>query len=63
MCAASVEVIFESIRTLGEDVDYFTQPMMNATSCLTLPYINMSTLPIVTMVITIGNRLDFISTQ
>jgi hypothetical protein len=57
MCSASVEVIFESGQTLIQDVQYFTH-RNNASSTDTLPDINMSTLPIVVMALTIG-KLDF----
>ena len=53
MCSASIQVIFESGQTLAQDVDYFTHPF-NASSCRSLPELNMSTLPIVAMVLTIG---------
>jgi len=53
MCSASVEVIFESGETLIQDVDYFTQKT-NGSSTNTLPDIDMSTLPIIAMAITIG---------
>jgi len=58
MCSASVEVIFESGETLIQDVDYFTQKT-NGSSTNTLPDIDMSTLPIISMVITIG-KLHFL---
>jgi hypothetical protein len=57
MCSASVEVIFESGQTLNQDVQYFIH-RNNASSTHTLPDINMSTLPIVVMALTIG-KLDF----
>jgi hypothetical protein len=57
MCSASVEVIFQSAQTLSQDVQYFTH-RNNASSTDTLPYINMSVLPIVAMALTIG-KLDF----
>lgn len=58
MCSASVEVIFESGQTLDQDVEYFTH-QKNASSGHTLPDIDMSVVPIVAMVLTIGklNRL------
>ncbi len=58
MCSASVEVIFESGQTLIQDVDYFTQKT-NGSSTNTLPDIDMSTLPIIAMAITIG-KLHFL---
>jgi hypothetical protein len=57
MCSASVEVIFESGQTLIQDVQYFIH-RNNASSTDTLPDINMTTLPIVVMALTIG-KLDF----
>jgi hypothetical protein len=53
MCSASVEVIFESGQTLSQDVQYFTH-QNNASSTYTLPEINMTVVPIVAMVLTIG---------
>jgi hypothetical protein len=53
MCSASVEVIFESGQTLNQDVQYFTH-QNNASSTYTLPEINMTVVPIVAMVLTIG---------
>jgi hypothetical protein len=58
MCSASVEVIFESGQTLIQDVQYFTQKN-NVSSTNTLPDIDMSTLPIISMAITIG-KLHFL---
>ena len=54
MCSASVQVIFESGETLGEDVSYFTSLNSNGTTTKELPFIEMSILPIVAMVLTIG---------
>ena len=58
MCSASVQVIFESGETLEQDIEYFTH-RNNASSTKTLPDIDMSTLPIISMVITIG-KFDFL---
>jgi hypothetical protein len=61
MCSASVEVIFESGQTLSQDVEYFTH-RNNASSTYTLPHIDMSVVPIVAMVLTIG-KLDFLLSE
>jgi hypothetical protein len=53
MCSASVEVIFQSGQTLIQDVEYFSQKG-NVSSTKTLPEIDMSTVPIMAMVVTIG---------
>jgi hypothetical protein len=56
MCSASVEVIFESGQTLAQDVEYFTQ-QQNASSTASLPFIDMSAMPIAAMALTIGKLL------
>lgn len=53
MCSASMEVIIESMRVLTQDIDYFMHPY-NATSCRSLQDIDMSTLPVTVMVLTVG---------
>ena len=53
MCSASVQVIFESGQTLDQDIEYFTH-RHNASSTHTLPHIDMSVVPIIAMVLTIG---------
>jgi hypothetical protein len=58
MCSASVEVIFESGQTLIDDAQYFANKN-NASSTHTLPYIDMSVVPIVAMALTIG-KLGFL---
>ncbi|CAF1613812.1 unnamed protein product, partial [Adineta ricciae] len=55
MCSASVQVIFESGETLEQDIEYFTNKH-NGSSTKTLPDIDMSILPIVSMVITIVSK-------
>ena len=50
MCSASVQVIFESGETLDQDITH----RHNASSTRTLPHIDMSVVPIVAMVLTIG---------
>ena len=59
MCSASVQVIFESGETLDQDIEYFTH-RHNASSTRTLPHIDMSVVPIVAMVLTIGMSSSFI---
>ncbi|CAF1946642.1 unnamed protein product [Rotaria magnacalcarata] len=56
MCSASIEVILESSRALALDIDYFANPF-NASSCRTLQYIDMSTLPVIAMVFTIVSKI------
>jgi hypothetical protein len=58
MCSASVQVIFESGETLDQDAEYFANKH-NASSTHTLPDIDMSVVPIVAMVLTIG-KLDLL---
>ena len=53
MCSASVQVIFESGQTLAREVEYFTD-RVNRSACTTLPELDMSTVPIIAMVLTIG---------
>jgi hypothetical protein len=53
MCSASVEVIFQSAQTLDQDVQYFRNKKNNASSTDTLPRIDMSTVPIIAMVLAI----------
>ncbi|CAF4657823.1 unnamed protein product, partial [Rotaria socialis] len=55
MCAASVQVIFESVQTFADDIEYFTKPY-NQTSCKKLPDLDMSIVPIVVMVLTIVSK-------
>ncbi|UJR28458.1 hypothetical protein I4U23_009698 [Adineta vaga] len=55
MCSASVQVIFESGEALEQDIDYFTHKN-NGSSTKTLPFIDMSILPIVSMVLTITSK-------
>ncbi|CAF4207434.1 unnamed protein product, partial [Rotaria sordida] len=52
MCAASVLVIYESVNTIVNDAQYFTQ--QNTTKTLT--NIDMSALPVSVMVITIVSK-------
>ena len=52
MCSASVQVMVESVQTLVDDIEYFTVPY-NASSCKKLPDLDMSTFPIVVMVLII----------
>jgi divalent metal cation (Fe/Co/Zn/Cd) transporter len=52
MCAASVLVIYESITTIVDDAQYFSEK--NTTK--TLSEIDMSAFPISTMVITIVSK-------
>jgi len=52
MCAASVLVIYESINTMVNDVQYFTET--NTTK--TLSEIDMSAFPIASIVITIVSK-------
>lgn len=59
MCSASIEVILESSRALALDIDYFAHPF-NASSCRTLQYIDMSTLPVIAMVFTISEFYIFL---
>jgi len=61
MCSASVQIIFQSGQTLDQDVEYFTH-RNNASSTHTLPHIDMSVVPIVAMVLTIG-KLDFLLSE
>ncbi|CAF0740842.1 unnamed protein product [Adineta steineri] len=56
MCAASVEVIFESGQTLNQDIEYFTHKNSSSKSTYTLPRIDMTLLPIVSMAITIVTK-------
>ncbi|CAF4136440.1 unnamed protein product, partial [Adineta steineri] len=56
MCSASVEVIYESGTTLHEDIEYFTHKNSSKTSTYTLPHIDMTLLPIVSMAITIVTK-------
>jgi hypothetical protein len=58
MCSASVEVIYQSGQTLIQDTQYFTQKD-NVSSTKTLPEIDMSAVPIMAMVVTIG-KLHFL---
>lgn len=58
MCSASVQVIFESAQTLNQDIEYFTHQNDNS-STYTLPHIDMSIVPIVSMVLTIGKLILF----
>ncbi|CAF2986218.1 unnamed protein product [Rotaria sp. Silwood2] len=53
MCSASIQVIYQSAETLSQDIEYFTH-QHNASSTETLPEINMSTVPIIAMVLTIA---------
>jgi divalent metal cation (Fe/Co/Zn/Cd) transporter len=52
MCAASIFVIYESINTITNDAQYFTEK--NTTR--TLSNIDMSALPIVVMIVTIVSK-------
>ncbi|CAF0841930.1 unnamed protein product [Rotaria sordida] len=52
MCVVSAQVILESIQTLSQDIEYFTKSH-NDSSCIKLPDLDMSTLPIIVMIFTI----------
>jgi hypothetical protein len=52
MCSASAILIFESSKTLDQDIEYFTH-QNDPSSHYKLPKISMGTIPIVVMVITI----------
>ncbi|CAF0868481.1 unnamed protein product [Adineta steineri] len=56
MCSASVEVIFESGETLDQDIEYFTHKNGSNTSSYSLPHIDMSIVPIVSMAVTIVTK-------
>ncbi len=57
MFAASVQVIYESAKTIVEDANYLTN-RHNASSGYELRHIDMGIVPIVAMGLTIG-KLDF----
>ena len=59
MCSASIQVIFESAKTLYQDIEYFTHQNDNS-SAYTLPHIDMSIVPIVSMALTIGKLVFLI---
>ncbi|CAF0868500.1 unnamed protein product [Adineta steineri] len=56
MCSASVEVIFESGQTLNEDIEYFTHKNGSNTSSYSLPRIDMTIIPILSMAVTIVSK-------
>jgi divalent metal cation (Fe/Co/Zn/Cd) transporter len=59
MCSASVIVIYESVDTINQDIGYFTHPN-DTSSKYTLPDIDMTTIPVVVMIVTIGKFAFFI---
>jgi len=60
MCSASVQVIFESAETLEQDIEYFANRNKGNSSEHSLPHIDMSVVPIVAMVATIGRLFFFV---
>jgi len=53
MCTACVQIIIESGKVLSQDIQYF-QNQHNASSTKTLHHVDMSTIPIIAMVFSIG---------